>query len=58
MCQAEVGRRELEDGLRTSCTGLVVTGGGPLSRHCNREPAPRSVPVSVSSLVENVMFAL
>ena len=51
---AEVGRRQLEDGLRPGGGG----GRRPLSLHCDREPAPGSVTVSIRRLVENVVLPL
>ena len=60
--EAEVGRRELEDGGSAAGGGPlyawleVVEGSLPLDSY--REAAPRSVAVSVSSLIENVVLPL
>ena len=51
---AEVGRRQLEDGLRPGGGG----GSRPLPLHCYREPTPGSVTVSIRRLVEDVVFPL
>ena len=51
---AEVGRRQLEDGLRPGSGG----GRRPLSLHGYRDPAPGSVAVSIGRLVEDVVLSL